>query len=100
MVISGAMGSNQSFSVVTLKDWKERTRSQAEILAELNKKSAHIPEVALTGFNFPEINTGEQGPPIGFVISTASGYEDLANVAENFLQEMKNPVTLFIPRWI
>ncbi|HEA3272024.1 TPA: efflux RND transporter permease subunit [Pasteurella multocida] len=89
MVISGAMGSNQSFSVVTLKDWKERTRSQAEILAELNKKSAHIPEVALTGFNFPEINTGEQGPPIGFVISTASGYEDLANVAENFLQEMK-----------
>ncbi|MXN88184.1 multidrug efflux RND transporter permease subunit AcrB [Pasteurella canis] len=89
MVISGAMGSNQSFSVVTLKDWNDRDRTQAEVLNELNKKAAHIPEVALTGFNFPEINTGEQGPPIGFVISTASGYQDLANVASEFLEKMK-----------
>ncbi|MGC7589140.1 multidrug efflux RND transporter permease subunit AcrB [Bisgaard Taxon 46] len=89
MVISGAMGSNQSFSVVTLKDWSDRDRKQSEVLNELNKKAANIPEIALTGFNFPEINTGEQGPPIGFVISTASDYKDLANVAGEFLDKMK-----------
>lgn len=89
MVISGAMAANQSFSVVTLKDWKDRSRSQAEVVAELNQKAANIPEVALMGFNFPEISTGESGPPIGFVISTAKGYQELANVAEAFLEEMK-----------
>ncbi|MDO5055291.1 efflux RND transporter permease subunit [Pasteurella oralis] len=89
MVISGIPGGNQSLSVITLKDWNERSRSQAEVLNELNKKAASIPEISITGFNFPEINTGEQGPPIGFVISTANNYQELANVAGSLLEEMK-----------
>lgn len=89
MVISGGGASNQSFSVVTLKDWSERDRTQADIVKELNEKSATIPEISLTAINFPEINTGEKGTPIGFVISTADSYQNLAQVAQNFLTEMK-----------
>ncbi len=89
MTISGVPSTNQSLNVVTLKDWKDRSRSQAQVLAELNAKAKGIPEVSVSGFAFPEIETGEQGPPIGFVISTSKGYEDLANVAGKFLEAMQ-----------
>ena len=89
MSISGVPSTNQSLNVVTLKDWKDRSRSQAQVLAELNTKAKAIPEVSVSGFAFPEIETGEQGPPIGFVISTSKGYEDLANVAGKFLEAMQ-----------
>ena len=89
MSISGVPSTNQSLNVVTLKDWKDRSRSQAQVLAELNTKAKGIPEVSVSGFAFPEIETGEQGPPIGFVISTSKGYEDLANVAGKFLEAMQ-----------
>ena len=89
MSISGVPSSNQSLNVVTLKDWKDRSRSQAQVLAELNAKAKGIPEVSVSGFAFPEIETGEQGPPIGFVISTSQDYADLANVAGKFLEAMQ-----------
>jgi len=89
MTISGAPTSNQSLNVITLKDWKERSKSQTEILNELNAKAKSIPEVSVQGFSFPEIDTGEQGPPIGFVISTSQDYGDLANVAGKFLEDMQ-----------
>ena len=89
MTISGVPSTNQSLNVVTLKDWKDRSRSQAQVLAELNAKAKGIPEVSVSGFAFPEIETGEQGPPIGFVISTSQGYADLANVAGKFLEAMQ-----------
>jgi len=89
MTISGVPSTNQSLNVVTLKDWKDRSRSQAEVLQELNNKAKAIPEVSVSGFAFPEIETGEQGPPIGFVISTSQGYEDLANVAGKILGGMQ-----------
>ena len=89
MSISGVPSTNQSLNVVTLKDWKDRSRNQAQVLAELNAKAKGIPEVSVSGFAFPEIETGEQGTPIGFVISTSKGYEDLANVAGKFLEAMQ-----------
>ena len=89
MSISGVPSTNQSLNVVTLKDWKDRSRSQAKVLEELNNKAKAIPEVSVSGFAFPEIETGEQGPPIGFVISTSKGYEDLANVAGKFLEAIQ-----------
>ena len=88
MTISGVPSTNQSLNVVTLKDWN-RSRSQAQVLAELNTKAKGIPEVSVSGFAFPEIETGEQGPPIGFVISTSQDYADLANVAGKFLEAMQ-----------
>ncbi|WP_263364273.1 efflux RND transporter permease subunit, partial [Enterobacter hormaechei] len=89
MTIAGAPSSNQSLNVVTLKDWKERSKSQTAIMNELNAKAKSIPEVSVQGFAFPEIDTGEQGRPIGFVISTSQDYGDLASVAGKFLEDMQ-----------
>ena len=88
MSIAGAPSSNASLNIVTLKDWKERSRKQAAIMNELNAKAKSIPEVSVSAFNFPEIDTGEQGPPVSIVLKTAQDYNALANTAEKFLQAM------------
>lgn len=90
MVLSGIPASNQSLNITILKDWSERNRSQAEIINEINQKAKMIPEISVSAFPFPEISTGEQGPPIAFVITTAKDYKDLTNVANNFLEAMRN----------
>ncbi|OOF67932.1 efflux RND transporter permease subunit [Rodentibacter caecimuris] len=89
MSIAGAPSSNQSLNIVTLKDWKERSRKQAEVMNELNSKAKAIPEVSVSAFNFPEIDTGESGPPISIVLKTAQDYKSLANVSEKFLAAMQ-----------
>lgn len=88
-VIAGVPSSNSALIVTTLKDWKERSRSQAQIMADVNAKAAAIPELSVSGFAFPEIDTGESGPPIGFVISTPNSIKDLAEVAGSFLDKMR-----------
>ena len=88
MSIAGAPSSNASLNIVTLKDWNERSRKQAAIMNELNAKAKSIPEVSVSAFNFPEIDTGEQGPPVSIVLKTAQDYNALANTAEKFLQAM------------
>lgn len=89
MSIAGAPSSNQSLNIVTLKDWKERSRKQPEIMNELNAKAKELPEVSVSAFNFPEIDTGEQGPPVAIVLKTAQDYNALANTAEKFLEAMQ-----------
>ena len=88
-IVAGRPNSNQAIAIMVLKDWAERKRKQPEIMKELNAKAVHIPEVSVTGFSFPEISTGEQGPPIGFVITTAKSYEDLAEVAGSLLEKAR-----------
>ncbi len=88
MIIAGAPSSNQAISVANLKDWSQR-ESQAKIINEINEKAKTIPEVTITSFGFPEINTGESGPPVGLVISTNESYDRLATVANEFLQRMQ-----------
>ncbi|MCK9646882.1 efflux RND transporter permease subunit [Haemophilus influenzae] len=89
MSIAGAPNSNGSLNIITLKDWKERTRKQSVVMNELNAKAKSIPEVSVSAFNFPEVDTGEQGPPVSIVLKTAQDYKSLANTAEKFLNAMK-----------
>ncbi|HHF6614745.1 TPA: efflux RND transporter permease subunit [Haemophilus influenzae] len=89
MSIAGAPTSNGSLNIITLKDWKERSRKQSAVMNEINAKAKSIPEVSVSAFNFPEIDTGEQGPPIAIVLKTAQDYKSLANTAEKFLSAMK-----------
>ncbi|PJG85276.1 efflux RND transporter permease subunit [Conservatibacter flavescens] len=86
-VVAGVPSSNQAIVITTLKDWNDRTRSQNQVMADLNAKAASIPEVSISNFAFPEIDTGEQGPPLVFVIKSAGDYSDLANVAGQVLQK-------------
>lgn len=87
-VIAGAPNTNQALVITTLKDWAERSRSQAEVMADLTAKAAMIPEVSISAFAFPEIETGEQGPPVVFVLSSPGSTKELAQTAETFLDKI------------
>ncbi|WP_443091215.1 multidrug efflux RND transporter permease subunit AcrB [Basfia succiniciproducens] len=88
-VIAGAPNTNQALVITTLKDWAERSRSQAEVMADLTAKAAMIPEVSISAFAFPEIETGEQGPPVVFVLSSPGSTKELAQTAETFLDKIR-----------
>ncbi|WP_044469868.1 efflux RND transporter permease subunit [Mannheimia massilioguelmaensis] len=88
-VIAGAPNTNQALIISTLKDWSQRSRTQAEVMAELTAKAATIPEISVSAFSFPEVETGEQGPPVVFVLSSPGSTKDLAEVAGTFLQKIK-----------
>ncbi|ABR73906.1 AcrB/AcrD/AcrF family protein [Actinobacillus succinogenes] len=88
-VIAGAPNTNQALVITTLKDWSERSRTQAEVMAELTAKAAEIPEVSISAFAFPEIETGEQGPPVVIVLSSPGSTKELAQVAETFLDKIR-----------
>lgn len=60
MSIAGAPTSNSSLNIITLKDWKERSRKQSAIMNEINEKAKSIPEVSVSAFNIPEIDTGNK----------------------------------------
>ena len=88
-VIAGAPNTNQALVITTLKDWSERSRSQAQVMADLTKQAATIPEVSISAFSFPEIDTGEQGPPVVFVLTSPSDTKELAQVAGSFLDKIR-----------
>ncbi|MCF0230879.1 MAG: efflux RND transporter permease subunit, partial [Enterococcus sp.] len=88
-VIAGAPNTNQALVITTLKDWAERDRTQAEVMAGLTAQAATIPEVSISAFAFPEIETGEQGPPVVFVLSSPNSTQELATVAGSFLDKIR-----------
>ncbi|MFU2127776.1 efflux RND transporter permease subunit [Gallibacterium anatis] len=85
MVISGVPSTNRSLAIASLTNWSNRDRSQTEIANEINQKAKAIPEISVNGFSFPEIETGEQGPPVSFVITSADDIHKIALVAEQVL---------------
>lgn len=88
-VIAGVPNTNQALVITTLKDWSERSRSQAEVMADLTKQATTIPEVSISAFSFPEIETGEEGPPVVFVLTSPSSTKELAQVAGSFLDKVR-----------
>lgn len=83
-VIAG-FPSNGAISFVTLKDWAERSRSQKEIMDDVNQKLQGVPEINFNVFALPEINTGEQGLPVSIVLTSPNNYRDLSTVASQIL---------------
>lgn len=94
-IMPGFPTGNGAFALIPLVDWNERTRSQKEILGEVNKIAATVPEVSIQGFQMPEISTGESGLPFSFVITTADDYRNLAEVAQQFLIEAQRSGKFF-----
>ena len=94
-IMPGFPSSNGAFALVPLVDWNERTRSQSEVLAEVSKIASTVPEVSITAFQMAEISTGESGLPFSFVITTADSYQNLAQVAQQFLIEAQKSGKFF-----
>src|SRR5471030_1823172 len=67
--ITGVPTVNSGIGGVLLKDWGDRSRSAAQIQAELQEKWNKIAGVHVAAFQFPAL-PGTSGFPVQFVITT------------------------------
>jgi len=80
--INGYNGVQAGIGGFLLKPWNERSRTQMEILPEVQGKLESIPGLQIFGFNLPSLPGTGEGLPFEFVVNTANDYELLLQVAE------------------
>jgi multidrug efflux pump len=79
--INGFNGVQSGIGGFLLKPWNERSRTQMQILPEVQHRLEQIPGLQVFGFNLPSLPGTGEGLPFGFVINTANDYESLLEVA-------------------
>jgi len=78
---------NRAASWVTLKDWSDRSRSQQEIVAELNGQVPRLTGVKAFLMNPPSISEGSEKASFQFVIGGVD-YQELEQTAKKFLARL------------
>ena len=84
--INGVPVMNQGLGGVLLKDWDKRTRSQAQVLVDLQRKWSQVAGAQVAAFPLPSL-PGAQGMPVQFVITTTEPIQNLDQVAQAVLAE-------------
>jgi multidrug efflux pump len=80
--INGFNGVQSGIGGFLLKPWNERSRSQMEILPEVQAKLEGISGLQVFGFNLPSLPGTGEGLPFQFVVNTANDYELLLQVVD------------------
>ena len=84
--INGFNGVQAGIGGFLLKPWDERSRTQMEILPQVQAKLGQIPGLQIFGFNLPSLPGTGEGLPFQFVINTPNDYESLLQVTERIKQ--------------
>ena len=73
-------------------DWEKRERSTLEMAREMQPKINALPGVSAFPITPPSLGQGFRERPVNFVILTCDSYENLNQVARQFMEEIgKNP---------
>lgn len=80
---------NRAASWVTLKDWNERTKSQQEIVADLNHKLSKLAGVKAYLLNPPSIEEWSEKSPVQFVLGGLD-YQELQQAADKLVERLAN----------
>jgi HAE1 family hydrophobic/amphiphilic exporter-1 len=87
--IAGTGGDNRGFMVMTLAPWGERTRSQQEIVGQINAGLRDI--VGIQGFAISPNSLGIRGAGQGLRVAiTGSDYDVIATNAQALLERMQD----------
>lgn len=81
------------FSVVIMKHWKERTRTTAEIAADIRPRMRAIPGINTFPLTPPSLGGG-RSKPVEFVLMTQESYPDLARMVERISDEARKSAAL------
>jgi multidrug efflux pump len=89
-VVGGVPVVNQGLSFVRLKDWSQRSRSQQEIVRELQPKMfKEIPGILAFPVNPPSLGRKASSKPIEFVLQTSGTYDELEQVVNAVMDEVR-----------
>lgn len=80
--INGFNGVQSGIGGFLLKPWNERSRTQMELLPQVQAKLEGISGLQIFGFNLPSLPGTGEGLPFAFVINTPNDYVSLLEVAQ------------------
>jgi len=83
-----------SFGGVILKDWDERKKNATKFQQEMQAKWNTIAGVRVAAFQFPAL-PGAQGLPVQVVIKTTESYENLNDVSQSVLDQLRRSGMFF-----
>lgn len=89
--ITGFGADNRGFMVMTLSEWKDRTRSQQDIVAKINGTLRNV--VGVRAFAIQPNSLGIRGAGRGLAFAvTGDSYDQLAAISEQLVEKMQeNP---------
>jgi multidrug efflux pump len=91
-VVTGNPTVSQSNVFLRAIDWDERQRTTLEMAREMQPRINALPGVAAFPITPPSLGQGFRERPVNFVILTSDSYENLNQVARQFLDEIgENP---------
>ncbi|MBX6965232.1 efflux RND transporter permease subunit [Alcaligenes faecalis] len=79
-----------SFAILRLKPWEERTRNQQSIARELQPHFSAIPGARAFPTNPPSLGQRATSKPVEFVIMSQAPYPELAKIVDGFLAELRD----------
>jgi HAE1 family hydrophobic/amphiphilic exporter-1 len=82
-------GGGGGFMFATLAPWDERTRSQAQITAEMNRQLAAIPGIQVSAFTSNSLGIRGGGQGLQFSI-TGTDYDALGKAADTLINAMQD----------
>jgi len=90
-VMAGNPTPDNGFTVLNLKRWDEREKTQQQVARELIPKLQSLPGVLAFPINPPSLG-GARGQPLQFVVMTQQPYPELQRMVERLMDEArKNP---------
>ncbi|AKJ28950.1 efflux RND transporter permease subunit [Caldimonas brevitalea] len=91
-IVAGNPTVSQGISFLRTLDWEDRERSAMELARELQPKLSNLPGVNAFPVTPPSLGQGFRERSVNFVIVTSDSYDNLNQVAQQFLAEMnQNP---------
>ena len=88
MVIAGTPTVSQGISFLGLNDWNERDRSSMEVADELRSRMSAVAGVQAFPSLPSSLGGGARARPVTFVVTAAATYDELAEVADQFIAAM------------
>ena len=89
-VVAGNPTVSQGTSVVRLKPWSERERTQQEIAKSIAPRMVAVPGVVAFPSNPPSLGQSLKDKPINFVIQTSSSYDELQKMVDAVLEKVRD----------
>ena len=89
-VIVGYPTVTDGSAVLRLKPWEERERSQQEIAESLRPHLAALPGVRAYATNPPSFGLRANSKPIEFIILSQASYPELARIAGEFMDALRD----------
>lgn len=87
-VVAGNPTVSQGISFMRTIDWDERKRSTQQLARELQPKLAALPGVSAFPITPPSLGQGFRERSVNYVILTSDSYENLNEVAQQFVEAM------------